>query len=33
MSIVEIMDTSYETCHEAIAKVFQQFPLDIEGKK
>lgn len=32
MSTVEIMDASYENCHEAIEKIFQQFPLNIEGK-
>lgn len=33
MSTVEIMNASYEDCHQAIEKVFQQFPLDLEGKK
>ena len=33
MSTVAIMDASYENCHEAIEKVFQLFPLDLEGKK
>lgn len=33
MSTVEIMNASYEDCHQAIEKVFLQFPLDLEGKK
>jgi len=33
LSTVAIMDASYENCHEAIEKVFQLFPLDLEGKK
>ncbi|AET69780.1 hypothetical protein Desor_4355 [Desulfosporosinus orientis DSM 765] len=33
MSIVQVMDASYENCHEAIEKIFEQFPLDIDGKR
>ena len=33
MSTVTIMDASYENCHEAIERIFNLFPLDLEGKK
>lgn len=33
MSTVTIMDASYEDCHKAIERIFQQFPLALEGKK
>ena len=33
MSTVAIMEASYEDCHEAIERIFNLFPLDLEGKK
>ncbi|MDP4159627.1 MAG: hypothetical protein Q8911_07695 [Bacillota bacterium] len=33
MSTVAIMEASYEDCHKVIEKIFNLFPLEIEGKK
>ncbi|KLU65305.1 pyuvate ferredoxin oxidoreductase subunit delta [Desulfosporosinus acididurans] len=33
MSSVSIMDSSYENCHEAVERIFRQFPLDLKGKR
>ncbi|MDQ7095413.1 DUF362 domain-containing protein [Desulfosporosinus sp. PR] len=30
---MEIINASYEDCHQAVEKVFRQFPLDLAGKK
>lgn len=33
MSTVAIMEASYKDCHQAVQKIFNLFPLDLEGKK
>ena len=33
MSTVAIIEASYEDCHVAIERIFNLFPLDLEGKK
>lgn len=33
MSTVAIMEASYEDCQQAVERIFQLFPLELEGKK
>ena len=33
MSKVLVMESSYESCREAVKKAFDTFPLDVRGKK
>ncbi len=33
MSKVLVMESTYDTCHEAVEQAFSNFPIDIAGKK